>query len=123
MASKNGTVNSWREACLVLHLEGNLFVECVIDTGFSGGLVLPRDVVDELGLTIFGQMPFEVVSGAQMSADFTEVKIKWLDEERIIDVIVSESDDALIGTALLDGARLTIDYLANAVSISNDWQQ
>ena len=120
MASENGILNSWREACVVVHFEGDLLVECVLDTGFSGELVLPRDVVDELQLTIFGQVPFEVVSGAQMSADFTEVKIRWLDEERIVDVIVSESDDALIGTALLDGTRLTIGYIANTVSASND---
>jgi clan AA aspartic protease len=120
MALENGIVNNWREGCLVLQFQGTLFVECVIDTGFSGELVLPRDVVDELQLIIFGQMPFEVVSGAQMSADFTEVKIRWLGEDRMVDVIVSESDDALIGTALLDGARLTIDYLANTVSIFNN---
>ncbi|MEW6126289.1 MAG: hypothetical protein AB1757_04430 [Acidobacteriota bacterium] len=48
MASENDTVNNWREAGVVLHFENNLFVECIIDTGFSGELVLPRNVIDEL---------------------------------------------------------------------------
>lgn len=53
-----------------------------------------------------------------MTAEVVALEIDWLGEERLIEVIISDSDDALIGTALLDGARLEIDYIHDVVTIS-----
>lgn len=43
--------------------------------------------------------------------------IEWLDEIREIEVIFSPGNDALIGTELLTGTTLNIDYVAQVVEI------
>ena len=119
MAYEYGKVNDNREACVSINLS-NVVVECVIDTGFTGALVLPQSLLETLHIEAFSQIDFRTVGGVWMTADITTIEIYWLGENRIIDVIVSESDDSLIGTELLDGARLTIDYLENTVIITNE---
>jgi hypothetical protein len=52
--------------------------------------------------------------------EYHHIKIQWLGSSHIVDVIVSESDDFLIGTELLDGARLTIDFMDNTVTITDE---
>ena len=44
-------------------------------------------------------------------------EIDWLGARHVADVLLSEGTDQLIGTALLQGTRLKIDYLANTVEI------
>jgi clan AA aspartic protease len=119
MAYEYGRVNDNREACVSINLN-NTVVECVIDTGFTGALVLPQSLLESLHIEASEQIDFRTVGGVWMTANITTIECQWLGEIRIIDVIVSESDDSLIGTELLDGARLTIDYLNNSVIITNE---
>ena len=102
-----------------IRLVGGEAIECLVDTGFDGGLVLPRDFADQLQLPIRGSMTFEMVGGVRMLAQVGLVHIEWLDQVRKTEVIVSESNDALIGTELLTGTTLHIDYVSRAVRISN----
>lgn len=53
-----------------------------------------------------------------MVADVALGEIEWLGENRSVEVIVSEGNDALIGTKLFDGAKLVIDYARGLVVIS-----
>jgi len=45
------------------------------------------------------------------------LEIRWLDEQRVARVLLSEGSDQLIGIGLLRGTRLEIDYIANTVEI------
>jgi predicted aspartyl protease len=53
-----GYVNDAREAIIQIALTGEnkqlKSIKAIIDTGFSGDLTLPRDVIDALGLTLRG---------------------------------------------------------------------
>lgn len=120
MPSLAGSVNDRLEpivtVCLVGGPEGWTEVECVVDTGFIGAaLVLPRDVTDVLGLVISGHEQFDMVGGARTSADITAGQVEWLGEVRSVLIIVGES--YLVGSHLLDGTRLTIDYRQRTVSV------
>jgi hypothetical protein len=48
------------------------------------------------------------------------LEVEWLGETRGIEVIVSGGDDSLLGTQLLDGSRLVIDYVNYTVTVSNE---
>lgn len=50
--------------------------------------------------------------------DISLAEIDWLGEERKVHVIVGEANDSLIGTELLKGTQLSIDYIAYTVSIA-----
>ena len=101
-----------------VHFAGGAATECVIDTGFDGALMLPRALVTRLQLPIVGRLVFQTVGGVRASADVALAEIEWLAQARTFEVLVSAHDDSLIGTELLDGTQLTIDYAALTVTIS-----
>ena len=48
---ETGSVNKQLEPCLFVEFENGKRVECLIDTGFSGSLCMPRSLMQELELT------------------------------------------------------------------------
>jgi clan AA aspartic protease len=118
MAKETGRVTATREALLRLQLSAGETVECMVDTGFTGALVLPQALVTRLNLPIIGREVFEMVGGHQFIASVAFADIEWLGETRTVRVIVSE--DTLLGTELLDGTRLTIDYIDHTLSVSDE---
>ena len=118
MALESGRVNSHREAVVLLRFRNGAVIECVVDTGFDGALMLPRVFVPQIQIAIIGELTFEMVGGARMSGDVGLTDISWLGRWRQIEVIVSEGEDALIGTELLIATTLTIDYQSSSLAIS-----
>ena len=118
MAHESGSVNSSREALIEVRLSSGEAIECVVDTGFDGGLMLPRAFADHLQFPIIGRLAFEMVGGTRLFARVGLANIEWLDEVRQIEIIVSDGSDALIGTELLQKTMLMIDYVSGRVTIS-----
>jgi clan AA aspartic protease len=118
MAKETGRVTATREALLRLRLSAGETVECLVDTGFTGALVLPQALVTRLNLPIVGREVFEMVGGRQFIASVAFADIEWLGETRTVRVIVSE--DTLLGTELLDGTRLIVDYIAYTVTVGDE---
>ncbi len=121
MPSVAGRVNERLEPVVTVRLVGGpdgwTEVECVIDTGFLGGfLALPQEVIEHLGLVVTGYEQVETVGSAVLSADVTDGQMEWLGEVRSVNIIVV-SNSYLIGSQLLEGTRLTIDYGQRTVSI------
>lgn len=120
MATEIGSITHTREPVIPLRLSNDLVVECVVDTGFSGGLMLPAEMLGRLGIPIIGKETFELVSGQFLVASLALREIQWLGERRSVRVVVSEGYDSLIGTELLDGNRLVINYVANTVTLADE---
>ncbi len=118
MAYEHGSVNSFREGLVEVRLSTGDSIQCVVDTGFDGGLMIPAEFAEEMQLATFGRLAFETVGGARMYARVGLVDVDWLNEVRRIEVIVSEGNDALIGTELLAETILTINYVARTLTIS-----
>lgn len=121
MPSVAGRVNERLEPLVTVRLVGGpagwTEVECVVDTGFVGAhLVLPREVIDSLGLVVTGFEEVETVGGATVRADIAIGQAEWLGEVRSVSIIII-ADSRLVGSHLLDGARLTVDYGLRTVSI------
>jgi clan AA aspartic protease len=119
MASIVGRINEAPEPVVTLRLvggpSGEFEVECVVDTGFTGALVLPRAVIEQLSLPVVTHEEFSMVGGVRDSADVALAQVHWLGEIRRVDVIVKDAH--LVGAALLAGTRLTVDYAAGTVLI------
>lgn len=116
MAEESGKVTAAREAVLRLRLSASETVECLVDTGFTGALVLPQELVARLNLPIVGREVFEMVGGRRFVAGVALAEVEWLGRKATFRVIVSE--DTLLGTEMLDGCRLVIDYAAHTVTVS-----
>jgi len=46
------------------------------------------------------------------------VEIEWLAGRRVVEAIVSEGADALLGTRMLEGTQLIIDYMAHTATVT-----
>ena len=120
MAREEGSVNAQLEAWLRIHATNGETIECLIDTGFNGSLMLSRSEATRLGLTVLGRVPIIGVGRARSIADIAELEVEWLGKSQPVEVIISDGDDSLLGTEMLDGSRLVIDYVAYALTISDE---
>ncbi len=119
MPHESGKVTALREAWVGVRFGTGETGQALVDTGFDGALVLPRAFVTQLGLPIVGSLLFELVGGAQMRADVALAAVDWLGEIQLVEVVINDGRDSLVGTELLAGARLTIDYSAQTVRIES----
>ena len=120
MGQESGNVNAHREAVVEMRFVQSDAFECVVDTGFDGALILPAIVVERLNLPIVARLVFELVGGTRMSANVGLGEIEWLGKRRTVEVILSDGDDALIGTEMFVDAKLLVDYANRVVTISTD---
>ena len=115
--SKHGWVDDLDDALISVELGGGRAIEFVIDTGFDGELLLPLDFAEILKLPLLGERNLLVVGGGTITAFTSIVKIDWLGVQRTTELILSEGTDQLIGTRLLRGTLLGIDYINHLVEI------
>ncbi len=109
-----GEVTRFREARVSLVLRGPanvaVSVEAVVDTGFDGELVVPREVIDKLGLRLRGVEQGTLADGSTASLPRYRARVEW--DGQIRGVIVLAGDGALVGMSLMHKHRLTIDVVA-----------
>jgi clan AA aspartic protease len=120
MAREDGSVNGQLEAWLRVRTTNGEIVECLVDTGFNGSLMLPRSEAVRLKLTVLGRVPIIGVGRARSIADIAELEVEWLGQTRAVEVIISDGDDALLGSLMLDGSRLVVDYIGYTMTVSDE---
>lgn len=87
-------------------------VEAVIDTGFTGHLTLPRDMVRSLALPRRGFVEVELADGGTTALDVYEARVIWHDRLRSVPVYeTGESGGLLVGMSLLRGSRLEAEVV------------
>lgn len=118
MPHESGNVNASLEARISITLLNGAGIKCLVDTGFTGALVLPRDFITQNALAIVGRETFKTVDNHEIDADIALAEIEWLGEQQTQRAIVSETNEAMIGTEMLIGTVLTIDYIAASVTIT-----
>ena len=79
---------------------------------------MPRDFIAQNALAFVGRETFKTVDNHEIDADIALAEIEWLGERQTQRAIVSETDETMIGTEMLIGAVLTIDYIAASVTIT-----
>ena len=101
-----GVVNERHEATIKLvvhHVNGQeQEVEAILDTGFSGSLTLPPDVITALGLPWRTRGSVILANGEEDQFDIYAVVVRWDGAQR--NILVEAADtDPLVGMALLTG--------------------
>jgi clan AA aspartic protease len=107
-----GTVAGGREALIPLTLlgpgEGRARIEAVVDTGFTGHLVLPSALVGELGLPLRGVRDSFLADGSLVSLDAYRVGVEWDGRVRVVLALAAEGGP-LLGMSLLRGSEIRIE--------------
>jgi clan AA aspartic protease len=100
-----------REAILPLTVVGRsgvrAEVEATVDTGFTGSLCLPLDIVRSLSAPFVGRGVAVLADGSMVETSYHRVRVLWHGRERAIQALVTKGGP-LVGMTLLRGSVLTI---------------
>lgn len=110
-----GVVSAMREATVQLTIRGigigDITVDAVLDTGFNGYMTLPAAVISGLGLNSQGVRRAILGDGSAVVLVVYRAEVTWDGQSRPVQVLAAEGS-ALIGMALIQGHRVTLDVIA-----------
>jgi clan AA aspartic protease len=93
-------------------------LDAVVDTGFDGEVCLPIDVAEKLGLEFVGKLFVELADGTRQRELLFAGDVSLLGKTRSASIFLTDSAEALIGTALLSDCRLMIDFTNGNVRVA-----
>ena len=107
-----GLVNARYEAVITLELRGptgkTRHIDAVVDTGFTGQLIVPTQLVAELELPFAQTSQARLANGDEVDFNVHGATAVW--DGRPIHIYVSAAGpDILVGMRLLDGHTLTVN--------------
>jgi clan AA aspartic protease len=117
----SGHVNERREAVVEVWVKGarqRARTTCVIDTGYTGTLVVSEGAASDLGMRYAGSVRVTLADGSMVVLPRYEAEIEWVGGVRSILASAIPLGSALVGTKLLDGHRLAIDYAGGSVEVA-----
>ena len=97
--------------------EATEFIPAVIDTGFSGHLCLSKRYEDKIEMVFHHVERYELANGEVVVMDVFRGTILFGGRAHVVDLILTSSQDTLIGASLLKGCKLTIDYPRRVVEV------
>ncbi len=87
-----------------------LALTAIVDTGFDGYLCLPIRLAVQLGLELVGEQLIELADGTQRNELVFAGSVELLGEKRAVKIMLTASEDALIGTSLLNHYSIAIEF-------------
>ncbi|MBM3239144.1 hypothetical protein FJZ31_22855 [Candidatus Poribacteria bacterium] len=99
-------------------------IDAVIDTGFDGYICLPISIAIELGLELCGYQTTELADGS-LQTDLVFIGRAALGNLPVADakVLLTESEDALLGVAMLLDYKLEVDFAKQIVKVERSVTQ
>lgn len=108
-----GTVSDGLQPVITLIVRGpggaEYQFDAQVDTGFSGGLTLPPDIVARLGLAWLRSDLTTLADGSEVEYNVHLGVVVWDGQPRTVGIDASEVEP-LVGTELLAGCRPTADF-------------
>ena len=89
----------------------------VIDTGFNGYLSVPRRLLTGSKWLAIGTEKFEIATGAVVEQEIFLGEINFDGRRGPVYSVATEAQDILIGTKLLRGKSLSINFRTNQVTL------
>jgi len=80
-------------------------------------LSLPETLILRLGWRWIGHESYEMATGDVVREKVFVGRTKWMGRIQEVDVVASHAKDILIGTRLLEGYRLFIDFKIGRIKI------
>ncbi|NJL62331.1 MAG: clan AA aspartic protease [Methylacidiphilales bacterium] len=89
-------------------------VDFVIDTGFNDYLTLPIQAVSAMNLPLYSSIPARLADGSETLLSVHLGTIVWDNVEKIVPILAS-GYKPLLGTAIMEGYHLEIDFEDNGL--------
>ncbi len=96
---------------------GHVVTDAVIDTGFNGYLSVPLVLLASANWELLGFEEYELASGEVVSEPVYWGRVRLAGEERPVYAVATRASDVLVGTGMLRGMVLTVDFGAGTVLI------
>jgi len=96
---------------------GHVVTQAVIDTGFNGYLSVPLALLRSADWELLGFEEYELASGEVVSEPVYWGRVLFGGEERSVYAVATRASDVLVGTGMLKGKVLTVDFGAGTVLI------
>ncbi|HEY5123039.1 MAG TPA: hypothetical protein VIK14_04820 [Ignavibacteria bacterium] len=93
-------------------------IDCIIDTGFNGELVLPINIAVPLGLELSAYTEYTLGDGSKVPTYLFSGKIHWGTVKKDVTICVFRSGDPLLGGGLLNNYVLIANFKSKILSIS-----
>ena len=87
-------------------------IQFVLDSGFTGQLLLPNRYLDRLGLSVSEWIDARPATGVFVRVPYTEATVIWQGTRRQAQILQLDSEP-LVGMEFLWNYRITIDAIAN----------
>jgi clan AA aspartic protease len=94
-----------------------LALTAIVDTGFDGYLCLPIRLAVQLGLELIGEQLIELADGTQRNELVFAGSVRFFADTREVPIMLTESEDALIGTSLLNHYQLAIEFPGGQIKV------
>ena len=91
-------------------------IQFILDTGFTGQLLLPNRYMDRLGLSITEWIDARPATGDFLRVPYAEATVVWRGARRQAEILQLESEP-LLGMEFLWNHRITIDAVADGAVI------
>lgn len=92
-------------------------VDCLIDTGFSSGLVLNQSFFSKIKAPVVAKQEFELADGSLVTFDMYLVTVKYQKHKKRLLTVFSGSGDHLVGIRFLEGLVFTLDLKQRKVKL------
>jgi clan AA aspartic protease len=89
-----------------------------IDTAFNGGLVLPRHLIELLGLVKESSAEAILADGNTVELETYACFFDWFGATYETQIVANDGEYPLLGTMLLTDRKLEIDYKATTVALT-----
>jgi clan AA aspartic protease len=89
-----------------------------IDTAFNGGLVIPHKHIESLGLVKESSAEAILADGKTVELETYACFFDWFGATYETQIVANDGTYPLLGTMLLSGHKLEIDYDAETVVVS-----
>jgi len=89
----------------------------LVETGYDSEVALSYDHADRFDLEILQYAKVTYASGESEQEIVAQGKIVWFGKERDVRVILSDDEEPAIGTKLLKGCVMTMDFIQDALTI------
>ena len=89
----------------------------VVDSGFNGDVCVPTSIAIQLGLELVATYTIELADGTVRNELIFAGEVVFNGRKESAEILLTEAQDTLLGTGLLMGRVLEIDFLKRAVEI------
>lgn len=96
---------------------GNIVEKMLVDTGFDGDVAIHYHDADRFEIELEDYLKIEYASGEAIDEIYGYGKIRWFGETREVAIILSNDEEPAIGTRLLKGCVMTMNFIEDKLTI------